>query len=55
MRVSVVEAKQRLAELVRRAEAVDEVVPFRHGRAALKLVPVRPRPDARRGAWSAPG
>ena len=46
MRVSVTEAKQRLTEFVRRAEAVDEVVLTRHGRAAVKLAPVRRRPDA---------
>ena len=46
MRVSVTEAKQRLTELVRRAEAVDEVVLTRHGRAAVKPAPVRRRPDA---------
>ena len=46
MRVSVTEAKGRLAELVRRAEAGAEVVFTRHGRAAVKPAPVRRRPDA---------
>lgn len=46
MRVSVSRAKGRLTDLVRRAEAGDEVVLTRHGKAAVKLVPVRPRPDA---------
>lgn len=46
MRVSVTKAKGRLAELVRRAEAGDEVVLTRHGRAAVKPAPVRRRPDA---------
>ena len=46
MEISVSEAKAQLTELVRRAEAGDEVVLTRHGRATVKLVPVRRRPDA---------
>ena len=46
MQVPVSEAKGQLTELVRRAEAGDEVVLTRHGRATVRLVPVRPRPDA---------
>ena len=45
MRVSVSEAKGQLTELVRRAEAGDEVVLTRHGQAAVRLVPVRTLPD----------
>lgn len=45
MRVSVTEAKGQLTELVRRAEAGDEVVLTRHGRPAVRLVPVTPVPD----------
>lgn len=41
MRISVTEAKGQLTELVRRAEAGDEVVLTRHGHAAVRLVPVR--------------
>jgi prevent-host-death family protein len=41
MRVSVSDAKGRLTELVRRAEAGDEVVLTRRGQAAVSLVPVR--------------
>jgi len=41
MRVSVSDAKGQLTELVRRAEAGDEVVLTRHGHAAVRLVPVR--------------
>ncbi len=41
MRISVSEAKGQLTELVRRAEAGDEVVLTRHGQAAVRLVPVR--------------
>lgn len=41
MRISVSEAKGQLTELVRRAEAGDEIVLTRHGHAAVRLVPVR--------------
>ena len=46
MQVSVSDAKGQLTELVRRAEAGDEVVLTRHGKATVRLVPVRPPPDA---------
>ena len=46
MQISVTEAKGQLTELVRRAEAGEEVVLTRHGRATVKLAPVRRRPDA---------
>ncbi|ATR19331.1 MULTISPECIES: type II toxin-antitoxin system Phd/YefM family antitoxin [Roseomonas] len=46
MQVSVTDAKGQLTELVRRAEAGDEVVLTRHGRAAVRLVPVHRTPDA---------
>jgi len=46
MRVSVTEAKGQLTELVRRAEAGEEVVLTRHGQATVRLAPVRRRPDA---------
>jgi prevent-host-death family protein len=45
MRVSVTDAKGQLTELVRRAEAGDEVILTRHGHAAVRLVPVRARLD----------
>ncbi len=45
MRMSVTEAKGQLTELVRRAEAGDEVILTRHGHAAVRLVPVRVAPD----------
>jgi prevent-host-death family protein len=45
MRVSVTEAKGQLTELVRRAEAGDEVILTRHGHAAVRLVPIRPAPS----------
>lgn len=45
MQVSVTDAKGQLTDLVRRAEAGDEVVLTRHGRAAVRLVPVEPRRD----------
>lgn len=40
MQISVSEAKERLAELVRRAEAGEEVVLTRRGKAAVRLVPI---------------
>jgi prevent-host-death family protein len=43
--VPVSEAKGQLTELVRRAEAGDEVVLTRHGHAAVRLVPVKAAPD----------
>lgn len=47
MRISVTDAKGQLTELVRRAEAGDEVILTRHGQAAVRLVPVRPVVDAK--------
>jgi prevent-host-death family protein len=47
MRISVTEAKGQLTDLVRRAEAGDEVILTRHGHAAVRLVPVRAMVDAR--------
>ncbi len=45
MRISVTKAKGQLAELVRRAEAGQEILITRYGRAAAELVPVRRRLD----------
>lgn len=45
MRVSVTEAKGQLTDLVRRAEAGDEIILTRHGHAAVRLVPVKTPPD----------
>lgn len=45
MRVSVTEAKGQLTELVRRAEAGDEIILTRHGHPAVRLVPVTTMPD----------
>jgi prevent-host-death family protein len=51
MQISVNEAKGQLTELVRRAEAGDEVVLTRHGHAVVRLVPVKSVTDAKaRGA-----
>lgn len=41
MEIPVSEAKAQLTELVRRAEAGDEVVLTRHDQPAVRLVPVR--------------
>jgi prevent-host-death family protein len=46
MRISVTEAKAQLTELVRRAEAGDEVILTRHGQAAVRLVPIKSATDA---------
>jgi prevent-host-death family protein len=49
MEISLTAAKAQLTELVRRAEAGDEVVLTRHGHPAVRLVPVKKRlsPEAR--------
>jgi prevent-host-death family protein len=47
MQISVTEAKGQLTELVRRAEAGDEVILTRHGHAAVRLVPIKAPPDRR--------
>lgn len=41
MRVSVTDAKGQLTDLVRRAEAGDEVVLTRHGQAVVRLAPIK--------------
>ena len=46
MQISVTDAKGQLTELVRRAEAGDEVILTRHGQAAVRLVPIKAAPDA---------
>ena len=45
MRISVTKAKGRLTEIVSRAEAGEEIVLTRHGKATVKLEPVRRRFD----------
>jgi prevent-host-death family protein len=47
MRISVSEAKGQLTELVRRAEAGDEIVLTRHGHAAVRLVPIKAAADGK--------
>jgi prevent-host-death family protein len=47
MQISVSDAKGQLTELVRRAEAGDEVVLTRHGHAAVRLVPVKTALDGK--------
>jgi prevent-host-death family protein len=46
MKVSISDAKARLTDLVRRAEAGEEVILTRHGQAAVRLVVVDAAPDA---------
>jgi prevent-host-death family protein len=45
MEISVTDAKAQLTDLVRRAEAGDEIVLTRHGHPAVRLVPVKKRVD----------
>jgi prevent-host-death family protein len=47
MRMSVTDAKGQLTELVRRAEAGDEIILTRHGHPAVRLVPIKPVLDAK--------
>jgi prevent-host-death family protein len=44
MKISVTDAKGKLTELVRRAEAGDEIILTRHGQATVRLVPVAKKP-----------
>lgn len=45
MHISVTDAKGQLTELVRRAQAGDEVILTRHGHAVARLAPVKLTPD----------
>jgi len=45
MEVSLTTAKAQLTELVRRAEAGDDIVLTRHGHPAVRLVPVKQKRD----------
>ncbi|MBV8455154.1 MAG: type II toxin-antitoxin system prevent-host-death family antitoxin [Acetobacteraceae bacterium] len=47
MQIAVSEAKGQLTELVRLAEAGEEVILTRHGQAAVRLVPVTPVRDTK--------
>ena len=54
MQISVTEAKGKLSELIRRAEAGEEVLLTRHGWATVRLVPVeRSAADRRRAVIAA--
>lgn len=46
MDIAVSDAETQLTDLVRRAEAGEEVVLTRHGRAVARIVPVPARPPA---------
>lgn len=46
MHISVSEAKARLTDLVRRAEAGDEIILTRHGHPAVRLVPEKRAVDS---------
>jgi prevent-host-death family protein len=45
MKISVSEAKGQLTDLVRRAEAGDEVILTRHGQPTVRLVAIAAAPD----------
>lgn len=45
MQISVTDAKSQLTDLVRRAEAGDEIILTRHGHAAVRLVAISVKPD----------
>jgi prevent-host-death family protein len=45
VQISVSDAKGQLTELVRRAEAGDEIILTRHGRSVARLVPIQPVPE----------
>lgn len=45
MQISVTEAKGQLTELVRRAEAGDEVILTRYGQEVVRLVPIKIQSD----------
>ena len=47
MDIPVTEARARLTELVRRAEAGEEIVRTRCGKPAARIVPAAPPPDQR--------
>lgn len=47
MKISVSDAKAQLTDLVRRAEAGDDIILTRHGQPAVRLVPMRPAVDQR--------
>jgi prevent-host-death family protein len=47
MQLAITQAKARLTDLVRRAEAGEEIVLTRHGHAVVRLVAVRARPSVK--------
>jgi prevent-host-death family protein len=46
MQINVTEAKGQLLDLVRRAEAGEEIILARHGEAVVRLMPVKRRVSA---------
>ena len=53
MKIAVSEAKAQLLDLVRRAEAGEDVILTRHGEAIVRLVTVQPSAEERRAALEA--
>jgi len=50
MQLAITDAKARLTDLVRRAEAGEEVVLTRHGHAVVRLVAMHAKPSAKNRA-----
>ena len=50
MQLAITDAKAHLTDLVRRAEAGEEIVLTRHGHAVVRLVAVHERPSAKKRA-----
>ena len=50
MQLAITDAKARLTDLVRRAEAGEEIVLTRHGHAVVRLVAMRAKPSAKEKA-----
>ncbi|MEO0809433.1 MAG: type II toxin-antitoxin system prevent-host-death family antitoxin [Pseudomonadota bacterium] len=48
MELAITDAKARLTDLIRRAEAGEDVVLTRHGHAVARIVAIKSRPDAER-------
>ena len=48
MHISLSDAKAKLTDLVRRAEAGDEVILTRHGQPAARIIPVETKPTRAR-------
>ena len=50
MQLAITDAETRLTDLIRRAEAGEEIVLTRHGQAVAQLVAIKARPNAKHRA-----